>query len=314
MTEPIEFGKLVEADIRDAWRHEAHKFTPWLAANLDHIGEAVGLRLEAEGAEVTVEGFSADILAREIGSGSFVLIENQLAGSDHKHLGQIMTYLAGLDAKIVIWIAASFHPAHLSAIRWLNEHTDAEFAFFAIRVKVVRIGASPFAPVFDVLERPNTWEKQLHAAASAGGRSEIAERRHEFWRTFVEQIPGELERGGPPSYTSNRWRVLEDLGLIISMYASKAAVGIFVRGPHYGDHGEARERLIQYDEALTSGLGVQFGTSEWAFFNDSTRGDYTDPAQRVRLIQWLDTRANEYEAVLRQVFGGTDETDLTKNG
>lgn len=304
MEDTPQFAKLVEADIREAWPHEAHRFTPWLAENLDHIGEAVGLRLEAEGAEVNVEGFSADILARDISSGSLVLIENQLEGSDHKHLGQIMTYLAGLDAKIVIWIAAGFHPAHLSAIKWLNEHTESEFAFFAIRVKVVRIGNSPFAPVFEVLERPNTWEKQLQAAASAGGRSEIAERRHEFWRTFVEQIPGELERGGPPAYTSNRWRVLDDLGLIISMYASKSAVGVFIRGPHYGDHGEARERLLEHEAALSAGLGVPLGTSEWAFFNVSTPGDYTDPDQRMSLIEWLDETASRFEQVLIRVFGG----------
>ena len=37
-------------------------------------------------------------------------------------LGQIMTYLAGLEARTIIWIAQGFRDAHLSAVRWLNDH------------------------------------------------------------------------------------------------------------------------------------------------------------------------------------------------
>ncbi|MEX1316979.1 MAG: hypothetical protein AB1Z22_07600 [Synechococcaceae cyanobacterium] len=50
--------------LRDAWSHEAHSFTPWLAANIDRLGEALGIPLELEGQEVQVGGFSADLLAR----------------------------------------------------------------------------------------------------------------------------------------------------------------------------------------------------------------------------------------------------------
>ena len=88
------------------------------------------LRLSLEEREVDVEGFSADLMARDSLDDSLVLIENQLEGSDHTHLGQIMTYLAGLDASTVIWIAREFHEAHLSAIRWLNSHTPDKYAFF----------------------------------------------------------------------------------------------------------------------------------------------------------------------------------------
>ena len=154
-----EFGRLEPVDLRTAWKHEALNFTPWLTENLDRLSQAIGIEMSLEDTEVKIDRFSADILARNAQDDSLVLIENQLDWSDHTHLGQILTYLAGLQAQSVIWVASGFEEAHLSAIRWLNEHTAEPFAFFAVRVGVVRIGASPMAPVFEVIERPLEWDR-----------------------------------------------------------------------------------------------------------------------------------------------------------
>src|SRR3546814_14222514 len=112
----IRFGTLEEMPLRQAWSHEAHQFTPWLAENIRHISKAVGIPLELTGQEVRVETFAADILARNPQDGTLVLIENQLEQTDHTHLGQIMTYLAGLEAQAVIWIAPALRQSHLSEI------------------------------------------------------------------------------------------------------------------------------------------------------------------------------------------------------
>ena len=104
-------GTLEEVYIREAWNHEARSFTPWLAEHLDILGKEIGIPLELEGREVAVASFSADILARNPQNDSLILIENQLETTDHGHLGQIMTYLAGLEAHTVIWIAAAFREA-----------------------------------------------------------------------------------------------------------------------------------------------------------------------------------------------------------
>jgi hypothetical protein len=159
----IQFGRLIDLPLREAWKHEALQFTPWLAQNIDHLSDAIGLPLELDGTEVAVDTFSADILARNPMDDSRVLIENQLEQTDHTHLGQIMTYLAGLDAQTVIWIAPAFREPHLSAIRWLNEHTADGFGFFAVKARVVRIGDSPFAPIFEVVEKPDLWQRQISA-------------------------------------------------------------------------------------------------------------------------------------------------------
>ena len=100
----ITFGTLVDVEARTAWGHEAHDFTPWLADNLERLGDAIGVKLEFTAREHLVGRFSADIIARSVLDDRIVLIENQLEWSDHKHLGQIMTYLAGTEAKIIICI------------------------------------------------------------------------------------------------------------------------------------------------------------------------------------------------------------------
>ncbi|MBS8226884.1 RuBisCO large subunit C-terminal-like domain-containing protein [Vannielia litorea] len=64
----IRFDRLVDLPLRDAWAHEAHQFTPWLAENIDHLSETIGIPLELTGTEVAVETFSADILARKGGT------------------------------------------------------------------------------------------------------------------------------------------------------------------------------------------------------------------------------------------------------
>ena len=133
-----EFGMLTDVSLRAAWPNEAHDFTPWLADNLGRLSEVIGVPLETETTEAPVGEFAGDILATGP-DGQSVLIENQLEASDHSHLGQIMTYLAGLDARIVVWITRDFTEPHLSAIQWLNRHTDDEFSFFAVRLRVVRI-------------------------------------------------------------------------------------------------------------------------------------------------------------------------------
>ena len=175
-------------DLREAWGHEAHDFTPWLADNLDRLSEVIGIPLELEDSEVRVEQFSADILARNSADGSLVLIENQLEVTDHTHLGQILTYLAGLNAQTVIWVARDFYDAHLSAIRWLNEHTADPFAFLAVRVRVVRIADSPVAPTFEILERPSEWDSAFESFQETG-LSEIGQFRRDFWEFYAQQYP-----------------------------------------------------------------------------------------------------------------------------
>ena len=178
-------GRLERVDVRKAWSHEAHDFTPWLADNLDRLSSELGVELALEGREVEVGSYRADIVARVPQSDDRVLIENQLELANLQHLGQALAYLAGLEAKIVVWIAKGFRDEHLSAIRWLNEHTVAPSAFFVLQVGVVRIGDSQLAPVFEVLERPNEWNRQVQKLSQSGELSERGQFQQEIWAHCV---------------------------------------------------------------------------------------------------------------------------------
>lgn len=305
MTTTPNLSRLKIVDLREAWAHEAHNFTPWLAGNLDQLSEAIGIPLELEGTEVSVETFSADILARNTMDDSLVLVENQLEGSDHTHLGQLMTYLAGLEAQTIIWVAKDFREPHLAALGWLNDHTDERFAFFAVQIKVAKISDSPMAPIFDVLARPNNWERAVHAKTSNRvSNSNLTQNRHAFWKTYVDRIPEERDRSGDPGKGSNRWRVLEDLGFIISFYVAKGGAGIFIRGLARANGEEVRESLVPHEAELTELLGTTLGDSPDHFFHHWMPGDYTDQNESPQMIDWLAQKAAHYEHVLRSVYEG----------
>lgn len=56
----VEFGRLQDLPLRKAWHNEARAFTPWLAENIDHLAEVIGVPLELTGTEVAVGTFAAD--------------------------------------------------------------------------------------------------------------------------------------------------------------------------------------------------------------------------------------------------------------
>lgn len=257
----IEIGSLIPVDLRLAWAHEAIDFTPWLASNLDRLRAAVGIDLVLEGTEVTVGPFSADILATDALTNERVLIENQLEQADHAHLGQILTYLAGLDARSVIWIAKAFRDEHLSAVRWLNNNTMDDFSFFAVEVSAVRIGDSPVAPLFSVVEKPNDWDRQLHQAAPGIQEDKPSRLAKEYWEKAFLAYP-ELQgvgRAGPGG--SNVWIEIPNTHFILSLAYSVSSVGWFVRGGTGVPDSDVAAGLLPYRDCLAENLGMQINSS-----------------------------------------------------
>jgi len=299
MTTPV-FGRLETVNLRSAWEYEARDFTPWLAANLERLGDVLGCRLEHVQTEAPVTSFSADILARDLRDDSLVLIENQLEEGDHTHLGQIMTYLAGLSVHKVVWVAPSFRDAHLSAIRWLNQNTVDPFAFFAVAVRVVRIGDSALAPLFEIVERPNGWERRVQESArearDLGVRGQLYK---EFWTHFVERWPAEAAFGPPTAVA--RWRDVGFADLVISQFIAKGGVGLFVRGQRGAPAEFVVEALRPYFDQLEPKLGVKAGRE--ANFEKILSLETAERANWDRMSDWLHEQTEIYVAALKGVLG-----------
>lgn len=161
----VELGKLLpQYDLNEIWEKEEMNFTPWLYENLDLLSEALGVSLEPLGKEVKVGAYELDIKARDRDSGATVVIENQLDETDHIHLGQLLTYAAGLDAKTIVWVAGKTRPEKKAAVEWLNKVTKDELSFFLVRIEVVKVDDSPPAVRFVVESAPSDFEQFFGAA------------------------------------------------------------------------------------------------------------------------------------------------------
>jgi hypothetical protein len=207
MTSGQSLSKLERVPLREAWRHEAGDFTPWLAQeeNLDALAEALGLsELELVATEHWVGDFKLDILCTD--GDRQVIIENQLAETDHRHLGQILAYAAGVGARTVIWVAESFRPEHASALQFLNDNTTEELSFFGVQIELWRIGNSPLAPKFEVVVKPNNWAKagreQARAASTASATKQL---QLKFWTALVEKLAKEAPQIRPQKPRPQHW-------------------------------------------------------------------------------------------------------------
>ncbi len=178
-------GKLEKVELRDLWKHEERDFSAWLAQdeNLAMLSDVIGVDISLIERESHVGGYSVDLYAEVVGTEDKVIIENQLEDTNHDHLGKIITYASGKDAKYVIWIVKRARDEHRQAIEWLNAHTDESVNFFLLEIELWRIGNSLPAPKFNVVALPNDWAREERHTTS-----EINERGRfcmAYWDAFI---------------------------------------------------------------------------------------------------------------------------------
>lgn len=203
-------GKLEKVELKTIWENEAYNFTPWLAQkeNLELLGDAIGIELELEAQEKNVGPFRADILCKNTVDETKVLIENQLEITNHKHLGQLLTYAAGLESVVIVWVASKFHEQHRKALDWLNEITDERFSFFGLEVELWRIGNSSAAPKFNIISQPNNWSKTVAQAAKNLDSQETSETKglqYRYWQNFISYLENSSSKLRPQAPTPKHW-------------------------------------------------------------------------------------------------------------
>jgi len=185
-------GKFEKLDVHEYWANEAQDFTPWLAAdeNIALLGEEIDTSLEVVQSEHPVGPFRADIVCVDTDTGHKVLIENQLEKTNHTHLGQLLTYAAGLNSVTIIWIADKFTEEHRAALDWLNRITDESINFFGCEIELWIIGNSPPAPRFDLVAKPNKWSKPPPPPLL----TETQQLYLDYWTAFSEYVATQKTR------------------------------------------------------------------------------------------------------------------------
>lgn len=315
MATSIKLSKISKVDLRDCWKNEATDFTPWLASeeNIALLADALGMNeLEVKAQEEHVGPFRADILCVDPGTDKQVLIENQLEKTDHNHLGQILTYAAGLDAVTIIWIAERFTEEHRAAIDWLNRITDKEFNFFGVEIGLIKIGDSMAAPMFNVIAKPNGWSKDVKSSSnkSSNDRTEVENYRYDFWSAFCEYMkknPSKLFKTQSPSY--NHWMNIAigrggfQISLLVNTRDQKVTIQLYM--PDDTDKVYFDALLLHKEEAEAT-LGVKL---DWRRLDGKRASsidysqvfDVTNPAKQEEIFGWYKEYTEKFIGLFKPI-------------
>ena len=191
VTERI-LGKLEFINPREVWPDEARHFTPWLLDNSDYLAEALGVDIEFERSEHPVGSFSLDLFGRDVSNEVPIIVENQLEQTDHRHLGQLLTYAAGTKAGTIVWIAPSFRDEHRDALDFLNDSSSGNVRFFGVKLRVAVIGDSDPAPDFELVAQPSNWIAQVRSQTGkqrpSDGLSDVRLAQLSFWSRYLDVL------------------------------------------------------------------------------------------------------------------------------
>ncbi len=253
-------GKLTEVDVRELWKHEQYDFSNWLAKeeNLEYLNDIIGLTLTDVDKEVYVGPYRCDIVAKDETSGITVIIENQLEGTNHDHLGKIITYASGLNAKVMIWIVKEAKEEHRAAIEWLNNNTNNDVNFFLIEIHAYKIGNSDPAPKFEVVEKPNDFVKRSKVKSDDSDLNKSQGERLAFWEQFNQVV---IARGKP----FNLRKATTDHWYEVAMGTSDAHIAIdlvnkdgrIVVECYISDNKDLFDTFSDHKEEIESALGFE---------------------------------------------------------
>lgn len=278
---------------RKMWPNEALNFTPWLAENITELGEKIGLELEVVGQEVSVGPYSADILAKDIDTDDYVVIENQLEKTNHDHLGKSITYASALNAKTIVWIATDFTEEHKKALDWLNDNTNEDFAFWGIQLELWQISEETASMRLNIVSRPSTSVKTIKSKTS--NESESRNIQLEFWTKFREKLLATKKipslRTPQPHYWFDVTIGRSNIHLSNTCSPQKNTVGVrlYIRSSAVDVYYPALEAK---KAEINKALGCEPTWNPNPDARDKTiaisyNADLTDPEKREEALNWL---------------------------
>lgn len=247
-------GKLERVTLREVFPHEANDLTRWLFENPDVLSDALGRNIQIRRREHAVGNFYSDLIAED-DDGNTIVFENQLEKSNHDHLGKLLTYVSGTDAKVAVWIVTEVRPEHLNAINWLNE--AGLCSFYVFKIEAVKIGNSPPAPLLTKI----TWPSE-ELVASGQEKKELDERhieRKKFWTTLlpISNSKTKLFANTLPNHNSSIWvgSGKPGIGYLYRLTADDIRVELYFGGSDADRNEENFNHLIQRKDEVEKAFG-----------------------------------------------------------
>jgi hypothetical protein len=260
----MDFGTIVEIPLRELWPGEATHFTPWLAENLHLVSEKLGLELELESVESAAGDFSADIRAKDVATNRRVIIENQYSGTDHRHLGQILTYSSVLNASVVIWIAEKIRSEHKSAIDFLNLNLRQTLQIFALEANIIRIDDSKPAFGLKIVCMPT--EASVSATSTSPDATETQEKYRSYFQSLLDELRNVHKFTNARAAQPQNWYTFTSDNSKVYKYSTSFAQGGRVRVEIYIDTGDKLRNEGIFDElhAQKEAIEAAYGSAlEW---------------------------------------------------
>ena len=269
----MKIGTLKKVELLEIWSREDTDFTNWLNDNLDILGEATGLDLEESETECSWDksDFRVDISATTK-EGEKIVIENQLEQTNHKHLGQIMTYMINMEAKVAVWIAKKVREEHINVINWLNEFTDKDF--YLIQLESYQIDDSKPAPFFKVICQPSIEMKEVGKKKKE--ESESGQLKKSFWTKFLENSREKTDLFSNTSSTA--WTVVthninKNISLAYRINKNKGAIAVIFEE-------NLKNQFLSLKKEWENKLGFDLE------FNNA--GNAGKPSDKYQIIKWFD--------------------------
>jgi len=248
-----------------------------------------------------------DVLAEEENTGRKIVIENQLETTDHDHLGKIITYASGYDAEIIIWIVKDVREEHKQAIDWLNEHTDDEINFFAIKMELWQIGDSAIAPKFQIISQPNGWAKAIKATQKSGTLTDTKALQFDFWESFKEYSLSHEARFRLRKSSPQHWYDISlgsgeaHISLTINSRENEFACEVYI-----SDSKDLFDLFESHKIEIEEKLGTNL---EWMRLDDkkasriklSRKGDIENSEQWEEVFSWMKDQVESFQKVFGDI-------------
>ena len=306
-----QFGQLKSKSISSSFPKEAADFTPWLADEdtLNHyLGSILNLTFTDVRTEVPVDESRIDILARDEEDNK-IIIENQYGRTDHDHLGKLITYASGVEAKYVIWIVEKSKQNHQKAVEWLNENVE-DIHFFLLEAEILQIDDSKPVPKFNVVIEPNNWAKLSKSIARNNNQGSAA--MYAFWSKVCEAASSnpKLKSGwrSPSSryYMNLRCRFSGGAHLYAfwslrdKKHMGKSMIGL---GFYISNNKDLYDQLFEQKGKIEKALGYRL---DWRRMGDNLASRiiiFKEETDEEAAIKWFLKRAEEFNAVFKKYSG-----------